>query len=81
MKTKNLIWFGVILLFIAFISCQEAVDDVFECAGGSMASCCSFNPNAAECTGFFDEKTRAESDSTLIETDSTLAVAKLPIRE
>ena len=76
MKTKIFTRCGILGLFIAINSCtaERIVEDTFDCASGSIAACCSFNPDSPDCTGFVNEKTG-------VETDSTLAVSKLPVRE
>ncbi len=71
MKTNLFLRFGIMVLVIAFISCEQPGQAV-GCVGGDFEDCCSLNPEAAECAAFNNEKIS-------VETDSTEAVSKLPI--
>lgn len=77
MKTKILIvsCFTIILLFSIACS-KEAIED---CLVGSGVGCTQF-PIPTEDEGLSDVN-KIEMDAALIETDSTLAASKLPVRD
>ncbi len=77
MKTKLFLILGCIIVFIAINACsKEAIED---CLAGSGFGCLEVPIPPSE-DGRLDDG-QIETDATLVESDSTLAVSKLPVLE